>query len=76
MMHINDPIMTEALAWLRAKGIPHEQKTAYQIKVGRRISYYPRTGAINLDTRTGSEAYRHRGLRALEQLIKARTDDL
>ncbi len=71
-----DPDMAEALAWLRTTGVPHQQMTDYQIKIGRRISYYPRSGAINLDTRTGSKAYAHRGLRALERLIeKTRKDD-
>ena len=65
-----DPDMAEALAWLRTTGVPHQQKTAYQIKIGRRISYYPRSGAVNLDTRTGSQAHPQRGRRALERLIK------
>ena len=76
MTHTNDPAMDEALAWLRATGVPHRQMTAYQIKIGRRISYYPRSGAINLDTRTGSKAHPQRGRRALERLIeKTRKDD-
>ncbi len=76
MPSTNDPAMDEALAWLRTTGVPHRQMTDYQIKIGRRISSYPRTGAINLDARTGSRAHRQRGLRALEWLIKTRKDDL
>ncbi len=76
MTPTDDPDMAEALAWLRTTGVPHQQKTAYQIKIGRTISYYPRSGAINLDTRTGSQAHPQRGRRALERLIeKTRKDD-
>ena len=46
--------------------------TGHQVNTGRTISWYPRTGAINLDTRTGSRPHPQRGLRALEQLIKPR----
>jgi hypothetical protein len=76
MTPTNYPSMDEALTWLDSRHIPHWKITDYQIKVGQRISWYPRTGAINLDTRTGCRPHPHRGRHALEQLIEAMRDTL
>ena len=76
MTPLNKMSMADALALLRSRGVPHRQLTAHQLKIGERISWYPATGTINLDTPTGSRRHPAKGLRALMQLIAELKDDL
>lgn len=65
--HHSDP-MGQARQWLTERGIPFEQMTDYQLKIGR-INFYPGKGTIFRD---GDKA-RHSaiGLEGLTDLLKA-----
>lgn len=41
-----DPHFTEAEAWLRDRNISSRRTSKYQLKIGRRVSFYPNKGTI------------------------------
>lgn len=70
----NYPTMDEALAWLRAEGVPHKKLTDHHIKVDRNISWWPARGTIFRDG--AKSRYPEPGRRALAKLLKLKEDDL
>jgi hypothetical protein len=64
-LHAN---MAEAKAWLIHREISFRQVTRYQLKIGRRISYYPSKETTFVD---GEEAARTlTGLHGLEAVLR------
>ena len=64
-LHAN---MAEAKAWLIHREISFRQVTRYQLKIGRKISYYPSRETTFVD---GEEAARElTGLRGLEAVLR------
>jgi len=61
-----DP-MAAAKAWLDDRDVAFRQLTRYQVKIGKRISYYPTKGTTFVDGEDG--ARRHSGLSGLEQVL-------
>jgi hypothetical protein len=64
--------MDEALAWLKHQGIPHQKLTDHQIRIGRRLAWYPVRGTIV----NGSVRLEERGRLALEFIIAGMGDEL
>ena len=61
-----DP-MAAAKAWLCVRDVPYRPLTRYQLKIGKRVSYYPIKGTTFVD---GEEGARPRtGLRGLEEVL-------
>ncbi len=61
-----DP-MAEAKAWLDEQHLHYTRKTEWQLKIGKRVSYFPTTGTTFVD---GEKRAREcTGLRALEEIL-------
>jgi hypothetical protein len=61
-----DP-MKEAMAWLDDRDLTYAKKTDYQLKIGKRVSYYPTKGTTFVDR---DKAARTRtGLHGLEEVL-------
>lgn len=59
--------MKEAMIWLNERNLTYAKKTPYQLKIGKRVSYYPTKGTTFVD---GEEGARPRvGLRGLEEIL-------
>ena len=63
-----DPAMAEAQAWLRDRDLSYRQLTRYQIKIGRRVSYYPSKGTTFVDGEDG--ARQRTGFLGLEEVLQ------
>ena len=61
-----DP-MKEAMAWLAERDLAYAKKTPYQLKIGRRVSYYPTKGTTFVDGEDGARP--RTGLRGLEEVL-------
>jgi|tagenome__1003787_1003787.scaffolds.fasta_scaffold20708056_3 hypothetical protein len=59
--------MELAKAWLRKRNLRFDQKTLYQLKIERDVSYYPNKGTIFVDGEIAAQD--ERGLRGLEQVL-------
>ena len=63
-----DPHFTEAEAWLRDRNISSRRTSKYQLKIGRRVSFYPNKGTIFVDGEEGARP--NTGLGALEEVLR------
>ena len=68
MAYPNDPKFTEAEAWLHARNVLFRRTSPYQLKIGRRVSYYPSKGRIFIDGEGKSRD--QTGLAALEAVLR------
>ena len=68
MTYKPDPHFTEAEAWLRDRNISSRRTSRYQLKIGRRVSFYPNKGTIFVDGE--DEARERTGLAALEAVLR------
>ena len=63
--------MREAREFLENNRICYEQKTEHHLRItggnGRRVNYYPTTGAVNLDNQP---KFTGRGLEFLQEVLK------
>ncbi len=67
MTQSTSPAMAEAQAWLCVRDVPYRPLTRYQLKIGKRVSYYPTKGTTFVD---GEEGARPRtGLRGLAEVL-------
>ena len=68
MTHKPDPHFTKAEAWLRDRNISSRRTSRYQLKIGRRVSFYPNKGTILVDREEGARP--NTGLGALEEVLR------
>jgi hypothetical protein len=67
MTQSTDPAMAQAQAWLCDRDVPCRPLTRYQLKIGKRVSYYPGKGTTFVDGEEGARA--RTGLRGLEEVL-------
>ncbi len=68
MVHSLKAKPTEAEAWLLVRNVPFRRTSAYHIKIGHNVSYWPSTGRIYLDG--ASKRHPHHGLAALAAVLQ------
>ncbi len=60
--------MAEAKAWLILREVSFREATRYQLKIGRKISYYPSKETTFVDGEEGARTLT--GLRGLEAVLR------
>jgi hypothetical protein len=68
MIHNTHAKMAEAKAWLILREISFREATRYQLKIGRKISYYPSKETTFVDGEEGART--QTGLRGLEAVLR------
>jgi hypothetical protein len=68
MPYPRDPQFAEVEALLRKLNVPFRRTSIYQLKIGRRVSYYPGRGSISVDGESKGRA--ETGVAALRAVLR------